>query len=282
VRTPGDLGLEGGWATHPELLDWLAVELRASGWVLRALRRTILLSRTYRQASTVRPELAAADPDGRLLGAYPRRRLSAEQLRDLALHAGGLLVERTGGPPVRPYQPPGLWREVSMPASNTREFARDEGDGLWRRSLYTYWKRAVPPPAMQTFDAPTRESCVLQRQPTNTPLQALVLWNDEQFVEAARALAARALAAVPDDGSRVDWLFETCAARRPEPDERELVLAAVAELRARYRDEPTDAQALSSVGTAAQPADPTEAAELAAWTLAAAAVLNLHETLTQD
>src|SRR6185436_14965391 len=225
-------------------------------------------SHAYRQDSRVRPELAEVDPDDRLLAWMPRRRLAAEQIRDQALYVGGLLVEKLGGPSVKPYQPDGLWKEVAMPASNTRNFVRGEGDELWRRSLYTYWKRACPPPTLQTFDAPTREFCTIRRTATNTPLQALVLWNDEQFVEAARVLAQRTLAEPGDDAARLARMHERCTSRLP--DERELALLAtkLTEFRRRYEAQPTDAEKLVKVGMAPVSRD-IPLPELAAWTLIA-------------
>ena len=181
VETSDDFGLQGSWPSHPELLDYLAIEFRDEGWDVQGMMRRLLLSATYRQSSESRPENLKADPDNYLFGNYPRQRLSAEQIRDQALYISGLLIEKLGGPSVKPYQPDGLWREVAMPQSNTRNFARGNGSDLWRRSLYTYWKRAAPPPSMVAFDAPTREYCATRRISTNTPLQALVLWNDEQF-----------------------------------------------------------------------------------------------------
>ncbi|MHC5210664.1 MAG: DUF1553 domain-containing protein [Planctomycetota bacterium] len=287
VRTSQDFGLQGAWPTHPALLDWLAVEFRESGWDVHALLRLMVTSATYRQASVVRPDLEARDPDNLLLARYPRRRLSAEQIRDLALASSGLLVERFGGPSVKPYQPEGLWKEVAMLASNTREFVRGDGEALWRRSLYTYWKRAVPPPALLTLDAPTRESCVISRQTTNTPLQALVLWNDEQFVEAARGLAERTLTELAAEGTgadadaeRIRWMMRTCTGRTPHGEELSVLGDALADFRDRYADG-ADAEALLSVGESPR-AEGLDAAELAAWTLLANAALNLHETLTQD
>ncbi len=282
VRTGDDFGMQGAWPSHPELLDQLSVEFRDSGWDVRALLRRIVLSATYRQASMVREDLAARDPANRLLARYPRRRLSAEQIRDVALWTSGLLVERLGGPSVKPYQPEGLWKEVAMLASNTREFARDEGEALWRRSLYTYWKRAVPPPSLLTLDAPTRESCVVQRRATNTPLQALVLWNDEQFVEAARKLAERVLDSdASADADRVVWLMRTCTGRRPDAGEQALLLEGLGSYRQRFGLDVAAAESLLNVGEAPRSSEHV-ASELAAWTLLSNAVLNLHETLTQD
>ncbi len=284
VRTAEDFGHQGDWPSHPALLDWLAVEFRESGWDLHGLLRLMVTSHTYRQSSAARPDLASRDPDNRWLAAYPRRRLEAEQIRDLALSTSGLLIEVLGGPSVKPYQPEGLWQEVSMLNSNTRTFMRGEPDELWRRSLYTYWKRAVPPPSLQTFDAPTRESCVIRRSPTNTPLQALVLWNDVQFVEAARALAARALQLGGDidaDDDRLAWLLRACTSRTPDGDELALLGDALAAYRARYAEDLDAANALLEVGEAPVPMGAGRA-ELAAWTMLASAVLNLHETVTQD
>jgi hypothetical protein len=218
------------------------------------------------------------DADNRLLSWFPRRRLSAEQLRDQALYLSGYLVERVGGPSVKPYQPDGLWQEVAMTQSNTRFYERGNGDDLFRRSLYTYWKRACPPPAMLTFDAPTREFCTVRRAQTNTPLQALVLWNDEQFVEAARGLAARTLAAASDDATRLDALFVACTSRKPSDAVRTRSLQALQTYRDRYAKDPAAAAALLATGT--KPA-PTElpAGELAAWTMLANAALNLDSTI---
>ncbi len=281
VRTSEDFGLQGEWPSHPELLDWLAVEFRESGWDVQHVLRLLVTSATYRQTSVARSELRERDPDNRWLAFLPRQRLPAEALRDQALFVAGLLVERLGGPSVKPYQPEGLWQEVAMPQSNTREYLRGSGDELWRRSLYTYWKRACPPPSLLTLDAPTREFCTIRRASTNTPLQALVLWNDEQFVEAARSLAARVLAEpAADDGARLASLFLRCAARMPEADELALLRAALADFRARYAAAPEDAQRLIEVGESMPPAG-LEPAELAAWTMLANAVLNLDAVLTR-
>jgi hypothetical protein len=281
VRTSEDFGAQGEWPSHPELLDWLAVELRESGWDQRHLLRLLVTSRTYRQSSRVRPEALAADPENRLLSRFPRRRLPAEQIRDQALYVSGLLVERLGGPSVKPYQPAGLWEEVAMPASNTRSYVRGEGEDLWRRSLYTYWKRAAPPPSMLAFDAPTRETCTVRRIPTNTPLQALVLWNDEQFVEAARALAARTLGEPGDDAARLARLFRRCTGREPGVAESSELVAALADLRARYVAEPDAAAGVLDPGESPAPMD-LPAPELAAWTLLANTVLSLDATLSRS
>lgn len=280
VRTSEDFGYQSEWPSHPELLDSLAARF-ADGWDVRAMMRLILTSATYRQDSTVRTDLRDIDPKNRLLASYPRRRLPAEAIRDQALYVGGLLVERAGGPSVKPYQPDGLWQEVAMPQSNTRVYVRGMGDDLHRRSLYTYWKRAAPPPTMLTFDAPTREACTIRRPTTNTPLQALALWNDEQFVEAARALAARTLASKGTDDQRLADLFRRCTARSPDAREAAALSETLAHFRQRFAQAPKDADGLLSRGVTPI-AEGTDRAELAAWTMIASAVLNLHETLTQE
>lgn len=289
VRTSDDFGMQGEWPSHAELLDWLAVDLRDHGWDLRRTLRTIVTSSTYRQSSRVQPEVAAVDPLGRLLAHFPRQRLSAEQIRDQALFVAGLLVEQVGGPSVKPYQPEGLWQEVAMPQSNTRTYVQDKGAPLWRRSLYTYWKRAAPPPSMLALDAPTREYCATRRMATNTPLQALVLWNDPQFVEAARALAARTLHARPEgtqgtragDAALLGAMFERATGSPPSPALTADLAEALDAYRRRYEAAPDDARALLSVGESPLPADlsPTE---LAAWTLVANAVLASDSAIVKD
>jgi hypothetical protein len=284
VRTSEDFGMQGEWPSHAELLDWLAVELRDGGWDLRALLERIATSAVFRQSSRARPDVRERDPDNRWLAWFPRRRLPAEVIRDQALAVAGLLVERLGGPSVKPYQPAGLWREVAMPASNTRRFERGEGEDLWRRSLYTYWKRACPPPGLSAFDAPTREFCTIRRGTTNTPLQALVLWNDTQFVEAARVLAERTLreaAATDDDAGRLAALFCRCTGDPPDTAALQALARVLLDLRRRYREAPADAAALLAVGE--RPVDPTwPATELASWTLVASAVLQLDATISVD
>jgi hypothetical protein len=281
VRTSEDFGLQGEWPSHPELLDWLAVELIESGWDMGQLLRLIVGSNVYAQDSRRRADLAERDPENRWLACFPRRRLAAEQIRDQALHVSGLLVEDFGGASVKPYQPEGLWQEVAMLQSNTRFFVRDEGDALYRRSLYTYWKRACPPPALLTFDAPTREACTIRRSLTNTPLQALVLWNDEQYVEAARVFAERSLLADMDDAGRLTRMFRSCVARLPDASELQALLEFLGAFRAVYGTDAEAARALISVGEAPV-TDDLEASELAAWTMIANAMLSLDETLTRN
>lgn len=281
VRTTEDFGMQGEWPSHPELLDWLAVEFRESGWNTRHILTLLLTSNAYRQSSRARPELRDLDPENRWLAYFPRKRLGAEQIRDQALYVAGLLVEQLGGASVKPYQPEGLWQEVAMLQSNTREYQRGAGDDLWRRSLYTYWKRACPPPSLLTLDAPTREFCNIRRTTTNTPLQALVLWNDEQFVEAARELAERTLDGPGGDGERLRTLFRRCTGRAPRADEQEKLVQALAAFRARYAAAAEDAAKLLEVGEAPY-GDALDPAELAAWTMVANAVLNLDAAITRS
>jgi len=280
VRTSEDFGLQGEWPSHPELLDWLALELRRNGHSTRELLRLLVTSAAFRQDAR-RNEAADVDPDDRLLCWFPRRRLTAEAIRDQALFAAGLLVERTGGASVKPYQPPGLWREVAMVQSNTRTFVRGDGDALWRRSLYTYWKRACPPPGLTTFDAPTREFCTIRRSTTNTPLQALVLWNDEQFVEAARVLATRALrgAVTPQDALRD--MHRRLTGGELDGARLDAAAEALQRFTARYQQDVDAAKQLLEVGET--PADATlDPARLAALTMLASAFLDLDATLYID
>lgn len=280
VKTTEDFGLQGEYPSHPELLDWLAVDFVEHGYDVKRLIATILNSRVYRQSARVRADVRERDPDNRWLAYFPRKRLSAEAIRDQALYVADLLVERVGGPSVRPYQPEGLWQEVAMPASNTRAYQRGDGDELWRRSLYTYWKRAAPPPTLLALDAPTRESCTVKRTTTNTPLQALALWNDEQFVEAARGLAQRTLAEADDDVVRIETMFRRCTGNAPSVRQAAALSDALRDFRARYGAAPADAEALLAVGVLPR-AEGRDPAELAAWTMLASALLNLDATITR-
>jgi len=285
VGSTEDFGQQAEWPSHPDLLDWLAVRFVESGWDQKQLIRDIVTSSTYRQSSQLREDAVAIDPAGRLLASFPRRRLAGEFVRDQALAMAGLLVDRIGGASVRPYQPAGLWREVSIGgSSNTRIFQQDAGEALYRRSLYTFWKRTSPSPQMMMFDAPTREFCVVRRGSTNTPLQMLVLWNDVQFVEAARTLALRTLAERAETRERLERLFQRATGRGPDADERALLEDTLGAFLERYRAAPADAEALLAIGEAAPPAtlDADGRAELAAWTMIANTVLSLDETIVLD
>jgi hypothetical protein len=278
VRTVNDFGAQGEPPTHPELLDWLAVKFVQGGWNVKDLLQVIVTSAAYRQDSVPAAELLARDPDNRLLARGPRFRLPAELIRDQALAASGLLVHRVGGPSVRPYQPPGLWETVSYDAEMSYE--ENQTDGLWRRSLYTFWKRQIPPPGMLTFDSPTRETCMVRRARTNTPLQALVLLNDVTYVEAGRALAALALAQPGDDVQRLRFAFRRSTSRFPDTKEISLLCHLLAQQRQRFERDPAAAKQLVSQGKSPAGSQ-TPPAELAAWTVAAHAVLNLDEVITR-
>ena len=277
VATPNDFGAQGELPTHPDLLDWLAVRFVESGWDMKAMLRLIVTSATYRQSSIPTPELYQRDPDNRLLARGPRFRLGGEVIRDQALAVSGLLVDKVGGPPVKPYQPPGLWEAVSYNGELTYEADRD--DGLWRRSVYSYWKRTSPPPGVQVFDGPTRETCVVGRPRTNTPAQALLLLNDDTFVEAARALAVSA--AQPGDASRdqrIGDLFRRATMREPAATE----IAALATLHVRQHErfahDRDAAQKLVRVGQSPRGHD-LDPVELATWTVVAQTILNLDEVI---
>jgi len=280
VETANDFGVMGAKPSHPELLDWLAVNFRTGGWDVKRFYRLLVTSATYRQTSTVTPELLAADPSNRLLSRGPRFRMDAEMLRDSALEASGLLVEKLGGPSVKPYQPAGLWEEVAMPESNTKTYVADKGDGLYRRSLYTFWKRASMPPSMETFDATSREVVCTRRARTDTPLQAFVTMNDPQWVEAARKLAERAVHASPTAPGRLDFMARTTLSRPLAPREATVLAGAQAKFRAHFAGDAAAAQELLRVGDS--PADPAiPPAELAEWTMIASQFLNLDEFLTK-
>ncbi|MCC6669864.1 MAG: PSD1 domain-containing protein [Planctomycetes bacterium] len=279
VRTAEDFGAQGEYPSHPELLDWLACEFVDSGWDVRHVLRLLVHSAAFRQGSVADPALRARDPENRLLARGPRHRLDAEAIRDQALLVSGLLVERFGGRSVKPYQPAHLWKAVAYVGSNTENFVADRGEGLYRRSLYTFWKRTAPAPTMLLFDAPSRESCVVQRARTNTPLQALALLNDVQQVEAARGLAQRALRAPGDDADRIAWAFERATCRPPEAMEARVLVEDLAVYRERFRADPAAARALVAAGESPVPAG-LEPTELAAWIPIASILLNLDETLT--
>jgi mono/diheme cytochrome c family protein len=305
VKTTEDFGSQGEWPTHPELLDWLAVEfstgpksqvqgpksdardstldfgpwtLGSSAWDLKRLARLIITSASYRQSSAVTPEGLQKDPDNRWLSRAPRQRLSAEMVRDQALAASGLLFEELGGPSVKPYQPPGLWSELT----GADDYVQDHGEKLYRRSLYTYWKRTIAPPAMLTFDAATREFCTVRETRTNTPLQALTLLNETGFVEASRKLAERVMhEAGASDDERLTWLFRTVISRRPNPDELAILKQAVARHRQHYQANPDSAKAVLTTGES--PADSQlPAGDLAAFTAIAGLVLNLDEAINKE
>jgi hypothetical protein len=277
VPTSNDFGSQGQLPTHPELLDYLASSFIESGWDVKSLVKQIVMSSTYRQSSDCDPKLREQDPQNLWLARGPRYRLSAEMIRDTALYLSGLLVEQMGGPPVKPYEPGGLWEE-----KGSESYVRDEGAGSHRRSLYTFWKRTSPPPAMVTLDAADREVCVVQRQTTATPLQALVLLNDPQYVEAARAAAeAVVFDSQLSKSDRVERLFRTFTSRQPAEAELELLNRLFDDQLAMFQDLPESAKEFLAIGDhkADKRADP---AELAALTIVAEAVMNHYDTVTKQ
>jgi hypothetical protein len=278
VKTLDDFGAQGEAPSHPELLDWLAVEFVATGWDVKAALRRVVTSSTYRQSSRAGAALRARDPENRLLARGPRLRLSAEMIRDQALAASGLLVERLGGPSVKPYQPEGLWRDLA----EVKDYPQGHGPDLYRRSLYTFWKRTVAPPSMVAFDAATRETCAVRESRTNTPLQALTLLNDVTYVEASRALAERAIAeGGPTPEGRLARAFRLATAREPDAGELALLLGGYRAHLARYRADQASARALAGAGES-RPASCLDPAELAATSAVAGVILNLDETITKE
>ena len=279
VKTVEDFGVQGERPSHPELLDWLATEFIRSGWDMKHLQRLILTSATYRQSSRVTPELLAKDPENRLLARGPRFRVDAEAVRDTALFVSGLLVEKEGGHSVKPFQPPGLWEAVSY--NNAQKYVPDTDAAQYRRSLYIYWKRQSPPPNMLIFDAPTREYCVVRRPRTNTPLQALTLLNDPQFVEASRAFAQRVMTeAGPDPKQRIIYAFRLATARKPGADEMNVLLDVYQRQLGEYQKDNEAAEKLLTVGGFRVKPE-LDRSELAAWTTVASMILNLDETVTK-
>ena len=279
-NTPSDFGSQGSWPTHPDLINWLAADFRDNGWNVKRAIRQMVTSATYRQSSVTRAEHLEKDPVNLYHARAPRFRMMGEFVRDNALAISGLLKRDIGGAGVKPYQPPGLWVEVSL--SGGRKFIRDKGEKLYRRSMYTYWKRSAPQPALMAFDTPTREVCVLQRQRTNTPMQALVTLNDEQFVEAARHFARRILTSGAQTFSdRLNFAFEWATSRPADQLRIEVLQKFHDEQSKVFRDDPKRAEDLLSVGESARDAklDPYEHAT---WTLLASMILNLDETLNRE
>ncbi|GAB5406741.1 MAG: DUF1553 domain-containing protein [Aureliella sp.] len=279
VDTPSDFGAQGSFPSHPELLDRLAAEFRHSGWDIKYILKQIVLSETYRRSSRGK-ESYAADPTNRWLSRGARFRLQGEFVRDLALAVGGILDPKLGGPGVKPYQPPGLWAEVGL--GGNPKFKQDHGQKLYRRSLYTYWKRSAPPPSMQIFDAPTREKCTLQRPRTNTPLQAFVTLNDPQFVEASRCMAERVLAQdLQSDNDRIAFAYRLATARDPSAQVRRALRLLLDDLIVTYRESPDDAKDLINVGES-EPSGIAATEILAAYTTVCNAIINLDESLTRE
>jgi hypothetical protein len=273
-----DLGLQGEWPSHPELLDWLAVEFREGGWHFKHMARLMVTSAAYRQSSSLRPDVRDLDPDNRLVAYQNPRRLEAEFLRDNALAIAGLIDLEYGGPSAWPYQPAGYYANLQFP---DRDYVADKDERQYRRGVYMHWQRTFLHPMLANFDAPTREDCIASRNVANTPQQALTLLNDPTFVEAARVFAAHLLAGpAKTDADRIQQVYERALARPPKTQEQESLLRFLAEQRGRFRAHPEDARKLLAVGLAPAPQS-VAAPELAAWASVCRAILNLHETITR-
>jgi hypothetical protein len=282
VKTLQDWGVQGELPSDPELLDWLAAHFMQSGWDIKALQRLIVTSATYRQAATYSPEMLERDPENRLLARGPRMRMSAEMIRDNALAVAGLLVDKVGGPSVMPYQPAGLWEDVVVGANYPgTKYTQAHGPDLYRRSLYTYWKRTAPPPALNIFDAPEREFCTISRPQTNTPLQALVLMNDPTYTEASRKIGERMMkegGATADE--RIAWAFKLVTARSGNADELKVLRETFDRRLASFQKNPDGAKKLLAAGESPRD-EKLDASELAAYTTVASMILNLDETITK-
>jgi Protein of unknown function (DUF1553)/Protein of unknown function (DUF1549)/Concanavalin A-like lectin/glucanases superfamily/Planctomycete cytochrome C len=277
VKTVEDFGTQGEYPSHPELLDWLATEFMRIGWDVKKMHKLIVTSATYQQSSRITKEQQARDPENRLLARGPRYRLSAEMVRDQALSASGLLIEKLGGPSVKPYQPPGLWKELS----GTDDYQQDHGENLYRRSLYTFWKRTSAPPTLATFDASGRETCWVRETRTNTPLQALTLLNDVTYVEAARLMAERIIKEQKSPDDRIERAFMLVVSRTPTKAELLILRQALDQHLADYRKNPDAAKKLLRIGE--KPADAKiDAGELAAYAQVCSLILNLDEAVTKE
>jgi hypothetical protein len=282
VKTSEDFGTKGEWPSHPELLDWLATDFIRSGWDVKQMVKSIVCSATYRQDSAITTKLHEMDPENRWLARGPRYRLDAEQLRDDALFAGGLLNLAMGGRGVRTYQPSGIWEAVAYTASNTAKYSQDSGDALYRRSLYLFWKRTAPQPLMTTLDAPSREQCRARRERTNTPLQALLTMNATQYFEAARHLGYRMIReGGKDDADRLRYGFRLVTARTPTTSESAVLTETLNKQRQLFDSTPEAAKKTVSVGDSPVPSD-IAVPELAAYTMMANLLLNLDEVVTKN
>ena len=292
VKTAEDFGTQGERPSHPELLDWLATTfaqgtnsqvVTVAPWDVKGMLRLIITSATYRQSSHVTPKLQLKDPENRLLARGPRFRLPAEAIHDEALAVAGLLTTKIGGPSVKPYQPAGLWEEMAFGGGfSAQSYQQDHGENLYRRGMYTFWKRTVPPPSLQMFDAPEREFCMVRRSVTNTPLQALALMNDPTYVEASRKLAERMLIEGGiSPAQRINYAYRLCVARSATPAEQKVLTGLLTDQLTVFRKDPKTAEKLLAVGEAKRN-EKLDAAELAAWTIIAGTILNLDETITKN
>lgn len=279
VRSSGDFGITGDTPSHPELLDYLALEFREQGGDIKKFFKLMVTSATYMQSAAATPEKLEKDPANRLLSRGSRYRMDAEMIRDYALASSGIMTKKIGGPSVKPYQPEGVWEAVAMIGSNTRDYRPDSGENLYRKSMYTFWKRSAPPASMEILNAPNRETCTVKRERTNTPLQALVTLNDPQFVEAARFLAERTLKeGGPSLDSQLDFITMRILSRKLNPAEKALVLAERSDLLGYYSKNQEEARKLLSFG--AHKSDPKlDLAELSTWTMTINSLMNLDEVL---
>jgi hypothetical protein len=275
-----DFGIMGARPSHPKLLDWLAVEFMESGWNYRHMAKLMVTSATYRQSAEISPQKLERDPLNRLLGRAPRFRLEAEPLRDGILQQSQLLVPQIGGPSVKPYQPEGIWEAVAMKESNTRNYVQDTGEKLYRRSMYTLWKRTAPPASMEILNAPGREVFCVRRERTNTPLQAFATLNDPQFVEAYRQLAALAMKAGTDATARYQFIAQRLLARPLTTEEISTLQQTLQTAQQYYSTHAEEATKLITIG-ATKPDASIPAAELAAWTVITSQLFNLDEALTK-
>jgi len=280
VKTVEDFGSQGEWPMNQPLLDYLATRFQQDGWSMKKLNRLIVTSATFRQVARADKTKLGKDPENRLLSRGPRFRLDAEAIRDKALFASGLLLQKVGGHGFKTYQPDGIWEGASDPASSTHFYNRDKDQQIYRRSLYMFWKRTAPPPAMITFDAPLRDTCVVRRSLTNTPLQALTTLNETTFLEASRVMAQRVMATAPDDPTRLKVAFETAFSRPANTAETKLLADALTAFKLRYVNDPGAADQLVKVGDAAQ-AKVASYEEVAAWMLLCSTLMNTDEFLTQ-
>jgi hypothetical protein len=281
VKTAEDFGSQGEWPSNPALLDHLSWRFMNEGWDIKKLMKYMVMSSAYRQSSKISAAALNADPYNRLISRGPRFRLDAEMLRDNALAVSGLLVNKVGGESVKPYQPSGIWKAVGYSGSNTVKFVQDKGEKLYRRTLYTFLKRTAPAPVMSNFDAPNRESCAVRRERTNTPLQALQLMNDIQFIEAARHLATKALKEGKDDDVRIKTMFRRLTARFPNQKEISIIKKTLGNFREIYTKDTKAAGELLMHGESK--ADPSlDNSELASWTMLANQMLNLDEVITKE
>lgn len=281
VKSADDFGAMGARPTHPKLLDWLAVEFIESGWDVKHMIKLIVTSNTYQQSSQYRDDHFKLDPENSYLARGPRFRLHAEVLRDQALSVSGLLVDKLGGPSVKPYQPDGIWKAVAYVGSNTGDFVRDHGESLYRRSIYTFWKRTAPPASLAVFDAPSRENCTVKRERTNTPMQALNMMNDEQYIEAARYFAQRMIKDVKNDIQRIKTMGYRVLGYPPNEREMAMMNEALKKYLNRFAEQPDQAKAFVNVGD--MPTDSSiDPVQLASWTMLASTLFNRDDVISKN